>query len=297
MAKILPRKDVVIMGLGWTGAILAQELTDAGLDVVAIERGPWRDTATDFNIGYMQDELRYAVRKDLFLSPVLEAMTMRNGVSQTALPMRDYGSFLPGYGVGGAGVHWNGYVWRFFPTDFQLKTHLTQRYGAKRVGELQLEDWGVSYDEIEHCFDQFEYLTGTSGKAGNLKGQKIDGGNVFEGQRSREYPTPPLKMPYVSVLFAEYGPASLSGAGGQSVPSLCESPGRGDGSMHLLRFLRAFRLRQLFQGHAADHDFARADEEEEFRGPHRVRSAEDQSSSRRQDCQERHLCGSRGPGV
>jgi gluconate 2-dehydrogenase alpha chain len=105
--------------------------------------------------------------------------------------------------VGGAGVHWNGYVWRFFPTDFQLKTHLTQRYGAKRVSELQLEDWGVSYDELEHCFDQFEYLCGTSGKAGNLKGQKIDGGNVFEGQRSREYPTPPLKMPYVSVLFAE----------------------------------------------------------------------------------------------
>ena len=34
-----------------------------------IERGPWRDTATDFNIGYMQDELRYAMRKDLFLQP------------------------------------------------------------------------------------------------------------------------------------------------------------------------------------------------------------------------------------
>ena len=48
MARKLPRKDVVIVGLGWTGSILAHELTDAGLDVVAIERGPWRDTATDF---------------------------------------------------------------------------------------------------------------------------------------------------------------------------------------------------------------------------------------------------------
>ncbi len=80
MARLLPRKDVVIMGLGWTGAILAQELTDAGLEVVAIERGPWRDTATDFNIGYMPDELRFAVRKDLFLHPAQEAMTMRNSV-------------------------------------------------------------------------------------------------------------------------------------------------------------------------------------------------------------------------
>lgn len=40
MARKLPRKDVVIVGLGWTGSILAHELTDAGLDVVAIERGP-----------------------------------------------------------------------------------------------------------------------------------------------------------------------------------------------------------------------------------------------------------------
>ena len=40
MARKLPRKDAVIVGLGWTGSILAHELTDAGLDVVAIERGP-----------------------------------------------------------------------------------------------------------------------------------------------------------------------------------------------------------------------------------------------------------------
>jgi len=52
MAKKLPAKDVAIVGLGWTSAILAQDLTDNGLDVVAIERGPWRDTATSFNIGY-----------------------------------------------------------------------------------------------------------------------------------------------------------------------------------------------------------------------------------------------------
>ncbi len=203
MAQLLPHKDVVIMGLGWTGAVLAQELTDAGLNVVAIERGPWRDTATDFNIGYMPDELRYAIRRELFLAPAQEAMTMRNTLAQTALPMRDYGSFLPGHGVGGAGVHWNGFNWRFFPSDFQLKTHLTKRYGAGRIKELQLEDWGVTYDEIEHCFDKFEYLCGTSGKAGNLKGRIVEGGNPFEGPRTRDYPNPPLKMPYSSMLFSE----------------------------------------------------------------------------------------------
>jgi gluconate 2-dehydrogenase alpha chain len=40
MATKLPAKDVVVIGLGWAGSIVANELTDAGLDVVAIERGP-----------------------------------------------------------------------------------------------------------------------------------------------------------------------------------------------------------------------------------------------------------------
>src|SRR5471032_1546058 len=203
MAKLLPRKDVVIVGLGWTGSILAHELTEAGLDVVAIERGPWRDTATDFNIGYMPDELRYAIRKELFLQPAQEAITMRNNVSQTALPMRDYGSFLPGAGVGGAGVHWNGLCWRYAPTDFECKSHLTGRYGPKKIAELQLQDWGVTFDEIEHCYDRYEYLCGTSGKAGVINGQTQAGGNPFEGSRSREYPNPPLKRPYCSSLFEE----------------------------------------------------------------------------------------------
>ena len=39
MAQLLPHKDVVIMGLGWTGSILAQELTDAGLHVVIAPTG------------------------------------------------------------------------------------------------------------------------------------------------------------------------------------------------------------------------------------------------------------------
>ena len=48
MARKLPAKDAVVIGLGWTGSILAYELCEAGLDVAAIERGPWRDTPLDF---------------------------------------------------------------------------------------------------------------------------------------------------------------------------------------------------------------------------------------------------------
>ena len=45
MAIVKTKVDAVIVGMGWTGAIMAKELTDAGLRVVALERGPDRDVA------------------------------------------------------------------------------------------------------------------------------------------------------------------------------------------------------------------------------------------------------------
>jgi gluconate 2-dehydrogenase alpha chain len=204
MARKLPPKDVVIIGLGWTGCILGYELAKAGLDVVAVERGPWRDTATDFPPAYAQDELRYAIRNDLFLRPAQETLTFRNKANQTALPIRNWVSFLPGHGVGGAGVHWNAQTWRFLPTDFRLRSHLEERYGNGVLpADMTIQDWPVSYDELEPYYDRFEKLCGTSGKAGNIRGKIQDGGNPFEGWRSSEYPTPPLKQGYGAVLFAE----------------------------------------------------------------------------------------------
>jgi gluconate 2-dehydrogenase alpha chain len=204
MARKLPHKDAVVIGLGWTGSILANELTDAGLDVVAIERGPWRDTATDFLISYAQDELRYRIQHELFLRPSQMSVTFRNKTSETALPVRTWGAFMLGNGVGGAGVHWNAETWRFLPTDFTLKSHLTQRYGANFLpADMTIQDWGVSYDDLEPHYDRFEYLCGTSGQAGNLKGAIQTGGNPFEGPRSRPYPTPPMKQGYGHALFGQ----------------------------------------------------------------------------------------------
>jgi gluconate 2-dehydrogenase alpha chain len=204
MARKLPRKDVVIIGLGWTGSIMAHELTDEGLDVIAIERGPWRDAPTEFPPNYMQDELRYRIRHELFLRPEQTTFTFRNKMDQTALPIRTWGAFMPPNGVGGGGVHWNAETWRFLPSDFVLKTHLTQRYGAAFLPEgMTIQDWGVTYDELEPHYDAFEYLSGTSGTAGNLRGQIQEGGNPFEGPRSRPYPNPAQAQPFSYTLFAQ----------------------------------------------------------------------------------------------
>jgi gluconate 2-dehydrogenase alpha chain len=204
MARKLPAKDAVIVGLGWTGSILAHELTEAGLDVVAIERGPWRDTATDFPPNYDQDELRYRIRHELFLRPAQMTLTFRNNMRQTALPIRSWEAFMPPNGVGGGGVHWNGETWRFLPSDFDLRSHLVQRYGQTFLPEdMTIQDWGVTYDELEPHYDTFEYLCGISGTAGNLRGRIQEGGNPFEGPRSRPYPNPAQEQPFSHTLFAK----------------------------------------------------------------------------------------------
>jgi len=204
MTTKLPAKDVVIIGLGWTGSILAHELTEAGLDVIAIERGPWRNTATNFAPNYAQDELRYRIRHELFLQPAQTTFTFRNKMDQGALPIRNWGAFMPPNGVGGGGVHWNAETWRFLPSDFVLRSHLTQRYGSKFLPQdMTIQDWGVTYDELEPHYDRFEYLCGTSGTAGNLNGQIQAGGNPFEGPRSRPYPTPAQQQPFSHALFGK----------------------------------------------------------------------------------------------
>jgi gluconate 2-dehydrogenase alpha chain len=115
------------------------------------------------------------------------------------------GSFLPGEGVGGAGVHWNGQTWRFLEKDFVFKSHNQQRYGKAAVEayDMTIQDWGITYADLEPHYDKFEKLCGISGKAGNLNGKIQPGGNPFEAPRANEYPTPPMDMTYGPTLFAE----------------------------------------------------------------------------------------------
>lgn len=194
--------DVVIVGIGWVGGIIAAELSKAGLNVLGLERGHLRGRNTGDWMENKFDELRYAIRYDLFQNTANETWTLRHNLSETALPMRQLGSFLPGTGLGGAGVHWNGQTWRFHPRDFTMHTSTVDRYGASFIpNEMSIQDWGITYDQLEPYYDKFEYMAGIAGKAGNLKGQKIDGGNVFEGPRSREFPVKPAPDTQVTALF------------------------------------------------------------------------------------------------
>jgi gluconate 2-dehydrogenase alpha chain len=199
--KTLRPVDVAIVGGGWTGLLMAKELgSRTALSVVVLERGAFR-SAADYSLD--MDELK-AVRFHMMQDLSEETVTLRNSSAQNAIPLRQHGTFLPGSGIGGAGEHWAAWFPRFLPDTFELRSRIIEKYGPGRLPpENCIEDWGIGYDELEPYYTRAEYLVGASGKAGNLRGKLIEGGNIFEGWRSTEYPTPPTKVPYIAALFRD----------------------------------------------------------------------------------------------
>jgi gluconate 2-dehydrogenase alpha chain len=196
--------DVVIVGFGWTGAIMAKELTEAGLTVLALERGPYRDTYPDGAYPGTLDELKYISRSALFQDMSKTSVTIRHTTADIAVPYRQIGAFKPGTGVGGAGLHWSGQHWRVLPEELSLRTHYEQRYGKNFIpANMTIADWGVSYDDLEPHFNFAEKVFGTSGTAYKVNGKIVGNGNVFDADRSNPFPTPPMAVPYSAALFGK----------------------------------------------------------------------------------------------
>jgi gluconate 2-dehydrogenase alpha chain len=193
--KALKPVDVTIAGGGWSGLLIAKELaTRTSLEVVVLERGPARGMKE-----YVQgmDEVDYVLRNKMMQNPAELTITHRHSVGDRAAPIRQYGAFKPGTGTGGSGEHWGGISDRYLEDFFILESRLKEKYGAGRLPpDLSVQDWGVTYPDLEDYYWRAEQLLGVSGKAGNLRGEKIAGGNIFEAPRRHEYPTPPLTATY-----------------------------------------------------------------------------------------------------
>src|ERR1700682_6331728 len=98
--------DVAIIGGGWTGLLMAKEITSKTSQSVAVfERGIPRKIQ-DYAV--TMDELDYNIRLRMMQNTAEETITHRHSLQATAVPVRQHGSFHPGTGVGGAGEHWGG---------------------------------------------------------------------------------------------------------------------------------------------------------------------------------------------
>jgi choline dehydrogenase-like flavoprotein len=163
------RVDVVIIGAGASGATAAKVLTERGMRVVALERGPWRKRES-----FGGDELANVNRYNLWPDPILNPRTYRASTDgETKVEL-----FCPvPQMVGGGTVHWQGWLPRFTENDFKLRTIAGDLPGTTLV------DWPISYADLEPYYTKVEWAFGVSGAGGV---------NKYESFRSKDYPCPPL---------------------------------------------------------------------------------------------------------
>jgi len=176
----MDKVDVVVVGTGWAGGIVCAELAKAGHKVVALERGENRKTADYTGV---KDELRYTNRFEMMQNLSHETVTSRNEIDETALPIRTQEEMMAGTDLGGGGVHWAGASYRWDPYDFEIYSKTVDKYGKKKIPEdMTIQDWGITYDEMEKYYDKFEKTAGISGEEDPLG-----------PERSDDYPNPPMK--------------------------------------------------------------------------------------------------------
>src|SRR5262249_4233583 len=133
------KADVVIVGAGAVGGILAAELGKAGMKVVGLERGPRLETK-DFE---PHDELRYFQRQDLRPNLKRDPVTWRPNANGRAHVV---GQLNNGNQAGGGTVHYGAVSWRFHEDDFRVRSQTVERYGPNAIPEdSSVADWPVSY--------------------------------------------------------------------------------------------------------------------------------------------------------
>lgn len=211
MSQVRAEKaDVLVAGAGAAGAIIAAEMAKGGARVVALDKGP-HYTAEDFRLKH--DEIRYYARGAIVPHVTTDPMTWRadstaeskilpwvSGPLGTANPLH----LPPSLGTGGGSIHWGGACWRFRESEFRMRTTIVERLGKDALPDNHtLVDWPISYEELEPYYDRAEWELGISGRASNLRGTLVPGGNPWEAPRARDYPMAPLRTGAADATFRE----------------------------------------------------------------------------------------------
>ncbi|MGD0106813.1 MAG: GMC family oxidoreductase [Rhodopila sp.] len=155
-----PEFDVVIVGAGVAGALIASRLTGAGLRVRILEAGP--DTAQhfeDYTANLQQFYGANAKGPESPWTPALAApqpdtgdLRQNNGYFIQRGPQLYGSSYTRRWG--GSTLHWLGVSLRMLPEDFRMSS----RHGVAR-------DWPLGYDALAPYYGQAEHTLGVAADA------------------------------------------------------------------------------------------------------------------------------------
>ena len=199
------RYDVVIVGAGVNGALIAKRLTRAGLRVLVLEAGPATAWSFDDYTAHLNHFFEASGKNPESAwppagnAPQPDTADMRSGDGYfVQLGPDKYGSSYTRL-LGGSTLHWLGVCLRMLPEDFELRT----RYGVGR-------DWPIGYADLEPYYREAEWEIGVSADVADQSHLGVE----FAG--GYDYPMRALPPSYSDQVLAAAVDGMKVSLGGQS---------------------------------------------------------------------------------
>ena len=141
--------DVLIVGAGASGGVVARRLAEAGIGVVCLEQGDWPDRA---GFRGAEPDWELTARKQWSSSPAIRLAPSDYPVD---VSHSDVG-VLNFNGVGGGTVLYAAQWPRLLPSDFRVRSL-----------DGVADDWPISYDDLLPYYERTDAQIGVSGLGGN----------------------------------------------------------------------------------------------------------------------------------
>src|SRR5882724_6710591 len=186
--------DVVIVGAGVAGAMVAYRLAKAGARVVMLEAGIRNPARPQIAGAYAIAPIKSPHSAYVQIEADAKAPSPDGAADyEQAFPEADR-QYKSGYErrTGGSTWHWLGHTPRMLRSDFEMKT----RYGGGPDFPPAMVDWPIGYDDLEPWYCDAEREMGVAGSH-----EEWDG--LFDSPRSKPFPMSMIWPSYSDNWIAE----------------------------------------------------------------------------------------------